>query len=343
MPESLSRLLDLGFVPLSLAPVASQSLRVDPKTFKVSIAWPAMGTLVSVTALGGSAARVDEAVGRAFEEMHRLTGILSRFDPDSPVAVLNDEGRLDQPPRELSRLVSRALAFYRVTGGAFDISVAPLVNLLRERLTGLAPALPSEAELREAATLAGAEDVAVSRREIHFGRSGMAITLDGIAKGFIVDRMARTLERHGVTNYLINAGGDIRVAGGNERREPWTVAVRDPRDDTRPAGKVRLSGGAVATSGSYEISFDPERRFHHIVDARTGRSPNHCVSAPVTAHTAMAADALATSVFVMEPREGLALLESLGGCAGLALLSDGSRLESRTWAMGTSTLDPTSE
>ncbi len=332
MPEVLSRLLDLGFERRSVAPVEAEALHVDPKTFKLATTWPAMGTLVSVSALGPARARVEEAVGRAFEEMDRLVGLLSRFQRSSAVAALNDMGRLDGPPPELSRLVARALTYYEITGGAFDISVEPLVNLLRERLTGAVPAPPPEVELREAAALMGAREIAVSRREIRFGKPGMGITLDGIAKGFIVDAMARTLDHAGVRDYLINAGGDIRTAGVNERREPWTVAVRDPWDPAAFAGTVRLSGGAVATSGSYEIYFDPSRQFHHIVDARTGRSPGHCAGATVIAPTATAADALATSLFVMKPAEGIRLIESLARCSCLIIGADGSRLTSGGWS-----------
>jgi thiamine biosynthesis lipoprotein len=292
-----------------------------------------MGTLVSVTALGSPRARVEEAVGRAFEEMHRLIGILSRFEPDSAVSALNADGRLAGPPPELHRVAARALRYHEVTGGAFDISVAPLVNLFRRLRAGATSTVPSEADLREARSLVDAREVAVSGREIRFGKSGMAITLDGIAKGFIADRMARVLGRAGVADFLIDAGGDIRVSGANQRGEPWSVGVKDPWDDPRPADTVRLSTGAVATSGSYEVYFDADRRFHHIVDPRVGRSPSHCTSATVIAPTTMAADALATSVFVMAPLEGLRLVESLPGCACFILGADGRRLASRGWAV----------
>jgi thiamine biosynthesis lipoprotein len=224
------------------------------------------------------------------------------------------------------------LRYYDVTRGAFDLSVAPLVNLFRRLRGDTSPRLPSEADLREARSLVDATQVTVSWREIRFGRAGMGITLDGIAKGFIVDRMAGVLDRAGVADFLINAGGDIRVSGVNQGGKPWSVGVQDPWDDTRPADTVRLSAGAVATSGSYEVYFDADRRFHHILDPRVGQSPSHCASATVIAPTAMAADALATSVFVLAPLEGLRLVESLPGCACFILGADGRRLASRGWA-----------
>jgi thiamine biosynthesis lipoprotein len=290
-----------------------------------------MGTLVSVTALGSSRARVDDAVGAAFDEMHRLIAIFSRFEYDSALSVLNREGRLAGPPPELAGVVARALQYHKVTRGAFDVSVAPLVDLFRGLRTRPTPSTPSEAELREAMALVNARGIAASRRELRFSMAGMGITLDGIAKGFIADRMAGVLDRSGIADYLIDAGGDLRVSGGNERKEPWSIGVQDPFDDTRPADAVRLSAGAIATSGSYQVYFDADRRFHHIVDARTGRSPNHCVSATVIAPTAMAADALATAVFVMAPRESVAFVETLPGCACFVLGADGRRVASRGW------------
>ena len=339
MPESLSRLVDLGFVPVSRAPVASQALRVDSRTFRVSTAWPAMGTLVSVTALGASRSRVDDAVGRAFDEMHRLIAIFSRFEHDSALFVLNREGRLDGPPPELAGVVARALRYHRVTRGAFDISVAPLVDLFRGLRARSTPTTPSEAEIREAMALVNARGITASRRELRFASTGMGVTLDGIAKGFIADRMASVLDRSGIADYLIDAGGDLRVSGGNERKEPWSIGVHDPWDATRPADTVRLSAGAIATSGSYEVYFDADRRFHHIVDARTGRSPDHCVSATVMAPTAIAADALATAVFVIAPLESIRFVETLAGCACFVLGADGRRLASRGWPATTHRTD----
>lgn len=331
MPESMSRLVDLGFVPVSRAPVASQTLRLDSRSFKANTAWPAMGTLVSVTALGSSRTRVDEAVGRAFEEMHRLISMLSRFLPDSAVSALNAEGRLGGPPPELVRVVDQALRYFAISRGVFDITVAPVIDLFRRLRAGPTPSLPSPSDLRDAMALVGAGGITATRRELRFDKAGMGITLDGIAKGFIVDRMANVLDGAGLTGYLINAGGDIRVSGTNQQGGPWSVGVQDPWDDARPAETVGIASGAIATSGSYEVYFDADRRFHHIVDPRAGRSPNHCTSATVIAPTAMAADALATCVFVMAPLEALRLVEALPGCACFMLESDGRRLASRGW------------
>lgn len=328
---NLDRLLDLGFERADDAPQATEIHRVDRRTVLVTTGRPAMGTLVAVSALGRSAARLEEAIGRAFAEMDRLIAILSRFERASPLAALNDAGRIAGPPPELSYVVAHALRFHATTLGAFDITVAPLVNLFRQRLCGPRPAAPADGEIRDALALVGVAHVAASPREIRFGRAGMSITLDGIAKGYIVDAMAGVLGRGGVRDFLINAGGDIRTSGAAAGGRPWTVAVRDPATTGVRSDVIHLGSGAVATSGGYEIYFDPERRFHHIVDAATGRSPDENAGVSVIAPTAMAADALATAVFVLPPDAGTALVDSLARCECLIVGHDGHERRSCGW------------
>jgi thiamine biosynthesis lipoprotein len=163
----------------------------------------------------------------------------------------------------------------------------------------------------------------------------MGITLDGIAKGYVVDRASGVLTRRGVKDHLINAGGDIRVSGRREGGAPWRVAIRDPRDERRPAEILLLREGAIATSGNYEVCHHRERLCHHIVDPATGSSPGLADSVSVTAPTAMAADAVSTSVFVMGPARGVRLADSLPRCECLVLASSrggrGGRWRSSGW------------
>ena len=101
----------------------------------------------------------------------------------------------------------------------------------------------------------------------------MGITLDGIAKGLIVDWAAEELTRRGIDHFLINAGGDIRVAGGKGDGAPWRIAIRDPKSSDSYAAVIRLRDGAIATSGNYEVYFDREKLYHHIVSPWNGLSP----------------------------------------------------------------------
>jgi len=337
MPNTLDQarrfaaLADLGLARTDVAPVEGEAFSVGRREWKVVRTRPAMGTLVSVTALAPVREWAEDAIGLAFEEMDRLIGLFSRYDPGSAVTALNTAGRLDAPPPELAHVMRTSLDYHRLTGGAFDVTVAPLLALFRERLGAAAPVEPTEAEIRARLALVGAHAVRCERGRIALGRDGMELTFDGIAKGFIVDAVSRALDAHGVRRYLVNAGGDIRARGKKEGRQPWTVGVRDPAGAGRFPATLQLANAAVATSGSYEVSFDGDMRFHHIVDGKTGRSPGAALSVSVTAPSAMAADALATSVFVLGPAAGVRFVDGLRGCACLVLDRDGGQWRSRRW------------
>jgi thiamine biosynthesis lipoprotein len=267
--------------------------------------------------------------------MHRLIGVFSRFDGTSAVSSLNAGGRLGSAPSEFSHVVSQALRYHELSRGAFDITVEPVVDLFRDNLGAERPHEPSPGEIADAMALVGSRHIDVSDGRISFKRSGMGITLDGIAKGYIVDAIASTLGRHGIGNYLVNAGGDIRTAGTGENGEPWTVAVQDPDKSGLYPDIIHLRDAAVATSGSYEIFFDRDKLFHHIINSESGRSPVVSASASVVAPSAMAADALATSVFVLDPRQGVALIDSMPGCECLIIDNDGIQSKSAGWQSAT--------
>ena len=329
--RKLSALVDMGFERADVSPVTSETARVGHNTHKVTRSRPAMGTLVSVSAIARSTNKAEEAIGRAFEEMDRLIGIFSRFDGSSAVTNLNDDGRLDDAPGELASVIADSLQYHELSHGAFDISVEPVVDLFRVSLEGELPQEPTDAEIAEALELVDSKSIEISNRQVSFKKSGMGITLDGIAKGYIVDAIAHVLSRSGIKHYLINAGGDIRTAGTREHKQPWTIAVQDPSKRGLFPDTIHLSDAAVATSGSYEIYFDRDKLFHHIVNSTSGRSPNSSMSVSVIAPSAMAADALATGVFVMEPYKGIEFIDSLPGCEGLIVDAAGRQLRSTGW------------
>lgn len=332
----------MGFEPVGPGPATTESVRLDPRTHKVTQIRPAMGSLVSITALHQSRGLAEHAIGVAFEEMDRLIGLLNRFDSDSALSHLNDVGRIAGGPPELAEVVARALAFSRFTDGAFDITVKPIIDLFRDPETYQPLGPPDEAMLREALELVGTEHVVVNEHDVRLERSGMGLTLDGIAKGYIVDGIAAALQAQGAMSFLVNAGGDIRTHGTRGDDSPWTIAVRDPDDSAASWDSdawdqavvpdiLQLTDGAVATSGSYEVYFDRQRVSHHIVQGHTGRSPGEATSVTVTAPTTMQADALATAVFVLGPARGTYLIEHTGGCECLAIDRHGKQIRSPGW------------
>lgn len=328
--EQRARLLALG-LERATEPPSYRWTRAGPSVYRLDAEQPAMGTRVAVRAVARSARRLEDAVGHAFEEMDRLIAVFTRYQGDSALSVLNDVGRLETPPRELTHVLDRADHYHQMTRGAFDVSVAPLVDLFEGHPRSPTATPPTEPEIAVARELVGARHIRATRRAIHFERQGMRVTLDGIAKGFIVDRMAAALDRHRVRHYLVDGGGDLRTRGRSDRGPPWTVAVRDPADPASFLDTIRPGRGAVATSGSYERYLGAAPRYHHLVDGGSAASPHEARSVSVAAPTAMDADALATAVFILGPSRGLAFIDSVPGCGCLILDRDGRRLTSRGW------------
>lgn len=291
----------------------------------VSLMRPHMGTFVAVTVVDASRARAEEAVGRALAAVARWEAVFSRFDADSPVFALNDAGRLADAPPELARLLAQCLTVHRVTGGAFDPTVLPVIRLLASHTENGEVRL-SPGELEEAAALTGLGRMRLDGRGVTLTRAGMGVTLDGIAKGRVVDLAAEAIRETGVTSFLINAGGEIRAAGSPERGGVWRVAVEDPAGGGRHPAVVELRDGALATSGDYEAFFDKDRLFHHIVDPGSGRSPGLAAGVSVAAPTCAEADALATGLMVLGPGAGSRVIAALPGRSVLFTGRDGAAI-----------------
>jgi thiamine biosynthesis lipoprotein len=327
----LSGVLGFGMASAGLIPVTAEAIKFDRKNYKVSETKLAMGTLVSMTLIHPSRDQAEQAMGLAFEEINRLTGLLNRFDNQTAVGELNQAGSLNDIPPEMIEVVAGALYYHRISHGAFDITVKPLIDLFEEKLGRKKQAPPAEEEIKQALQLVGSDKVLVKEGTIRFQKPGMGITLDGIAKGYVVDRVSQLLSKHKIENHLINAGGDIRTNGDKGEDKPWTIAIEDPAKRNHYPDIIQMRDGAVATSGNYEIFYDREKMFHHIVDPNSGLSPSLKTSVSVRAETAMEADALSTSVFVMKPGEGIEFIDARPRCEGLVVAKDGTLLKSRGW------------
>ena len=256
-----------------------------------------MGTYVTISVTDPSGARAEEAIERAFKRMERLEASLSRFESSSAVSRLNQKGRLASPPRELLEVLELAFKANRMSAGAFDVTIAPILALYEKSFAKGFP--PAESDLRQIVELVGSGHIKISTAEVSFDRSGMSLTLDGVAKGYIVDAMSESLKESGLKHALVNAGGDIRAFGGKRAGQPWKIAVRNPVDPGRPLKTFDLFEGACATSGDYEVYFDKNKLFHHIINPATGHSPRDFSSATVLSDTAAMADAMSTSLMLM--------------------------------------------
>jgi thiamine biosynthesis lipoprotein len=345
---TLAGFLELGFEPAGCEPrIVEAGWSGD--SYALAVERAGMGTRVGISLRTDSSDRAGQAVDRAFALMDRLIGLLNRYDGSSALSVLNAAGSLADSPPELTGVLDLALRLGDRTSGAFDPTVAPLVDVYGGGVPRVPPGIPGTApraaepglrmhpapdarDLSDALALIGREHVRRDGRKIELAREGMRLTLDGVAKGWIVDALAESLEVAGIADYLVDAGGDIRAAGRPEPGRVWTVAVQDPELRDEWPDIVGLTSGAVATSGNYEFYFDPGRTRHHIVAGKTGESPAEAASVTVSAPEAAAADALATAVFVLGPRSGLRLIQNLPDCECLVISAQGARSETSGWA-----------
>lgn len=285
-----------------------------------------LGTFVNITVASDSAERASQAIAASFAEITRMQDIFNRHDKSSPLSALNHTGKLADSPLELVSMTARALNIGRELQGAFDISVAPLVDLIRS-----SRGVPERKELAEASALADAGAVRIDGNSIALQKSGMALTFDGIAKGAIADAASKTLLAHGCPDHMVDAGGDIMARGVRHDGLAWKVGVRNPADESSVLAATRLHDRAVATSGIYENSSDRSGRLHHLVHPQSGVSQPWFASVSVIAPNACYADALATALSAMPPAQAMSAVNALPGCAALFLHTDGSLVRSARW------------
>ena len=327
----MSGILGISLASAGIAPGAAEAVKFNRKMFKVSSTRQTMGTYVSMTLIHSSRDEADEAIGKAYEEIARLSGLMNRFDDRTAVAILNKEGTLKGIQPEVVEVIENSLKYFKLTHGAFDISVKPVVDLFKEKASKGDYAYPVDREIKKVLELVGSDMIELSGNMIRFKKPGMGITLDGIAKGYIVDRASEILSGHNIDNHLINAGGDIRAVGSRLDEKPWTVAIQDPWKRGKEIDIIHLTDAAVATSGNYEVYYDNEKMFHHIVNPDTGLSPMLSSSVSVIAPSAIDADALSTSVFVMNPKSGTDFINSLPRCESLVISRTNRKSASTGW------------
>jgi thiamine biosynthesis lipoprotein len=259
-------------------------------------------------ALGRDIARILESVD-ARMSTYRADSELSRFNAATtePTPV----------SRDTLTVVEAALRMSRSSGGAFDPTVGPLVDLWGFGPRNAHGQVPSQDRIDEVGRRVGYDKVGTGARPplLRKRQGDVRLDLSSIAKGFGVDRVAEHLDRRGLRQYLIDIGGELRGRGYGPRGELWRIGIERPAGAPRTVQRVvRLGRQALATSGDYRIFFERDgQRYSHIIDPRNGRPVDHgLASVTVIAATAMAADALSTALMVLGPEAGFALAEREG-------------------------------
>lgn len=282
-----------------------------------------MGTSFQIEAIGKDVAELDRVLGLAFDELRRVEDVFTVWR-DSPVTRLNARAGEGPTPvtHEIAELVSIALECGRVTGGAFDISYFPLRPLWDYKAAR--PSLPSADAIERALAHVDYRRVRVDlERDTVELPAGFGLDFGGIAKGYAVDRAMDVLLANGVANGLIQAGGDTKALG-RKFGEPWRIAIKNPRRPGSAFAVLPVVNQCVQTSGDYERFVEIDgKRYHHILDPRTGRPSTGCMSATVIGPEATFADGIATALCVLEPEAGMRIVEDLARVEAILVGMDG--------------------
>ena len=287
-----------------------------------------MGTRIAVELWHEDPAAAEQAIDAVLAEMRRVDALMSHYKPESQLSQINARGATEtvHVDRELSMLIARALGFSETTGGAFDITYASVGYLYDFR----AHLRPSDAQIAAGLGAVDWHHVVVDRENstVRYTSPGVRIDLGGIAKGYAVDRAITLFEARGIRHASVTAGGDSRILGDRFGR-PWMVGIRHPDDEQRIIARIPLEDAAISTSGDYERYFDEGgQRYHHIINPRTGKSAGEVRSVTIIGAEATLTDALSTSVFVLGPERGMALVERLGTVDAVIVRPDGKVLYS---------------
>jgi thiamine biosynthesis lipoprotein len=282
-----------------------------------------MGTVCAVELWAPDVATGEAAFASVFGDMHRIDELMSTYKDTSEISRVNAEAATKPVvvSQELYDLVATSIQYSRLSQGVFDITYASVGYLYdyrrhqRPDAAAIAAALPG-VDYRNLI-------LDPATRSIRFGRPGMRIDLGGIAKGHAVDRGIALLKARGIGRAMVNAGGDTRIVG-DRFGKPWVIGIRHPDRKDQIVLRLPLTDTAFSTSGDYERYFDEDGvRYHHILDPKTGRSPDAVRSVTILASNATRTDGLSKTVFILGPEKGIEFIDSLPDADAIVVGADG--------------------
>lgn len=309
-----------------LAAAAAASLAGGPARRWSLFEWrgAALGAEARIALYGPDREAAAAAVAACVAEIERLENEFSLFRPDSALTRLNRDGELRAPSLDMIRLLQASRRFSESSGGAFDPTVQPLWRLHADHFRRHPgdPAGPARDAVRDALARVGYRRVAAADGRVTLA-PGTELTLNGIAQGYVTDRVADLLGGRGWSDVLLDLG-EVRAQGGHADGRPWTAALSDPREAGRILARLPLRNRALATSGGYGTAFEPSGRHHHLFDPKRGVSANVYASVSVLAPTATAADALSTALYAAPLAAGRDILSAARDAEAWIVRADGA-------------------
>jgi thiamine biosynthesis lipoprotein len=307
----------LAWVPLLIAAAP------ETKTPLVHKAKYIMGTVYEIAVYDDQPARASQAIDKAFTEIGRLDAILSNFKPDSDLSRLNRNAHYhaEEVPTDLYRVIEESVRYSKVSGGKFDITVAPLVDLWKAALRG--ERLPTEAQQQKLRACVGYQKIElIPPDRVEFHSPCMRIDVGSIGKGYAVDRAVEILRANRIVNALVDAGqSTIYGMGAPPGKSAWEVHLRDPSNRVDP--QVMLRENSVSTSEQTPASLLSNESAGHIIDPENGKPLETKYALSVVAKTGTASDALSTTLLLVGPAKGKPIVKSLADAAAIWISAQG--------------------
>jgi thiamine biosynthesis lipoprotein len=286
-----------------------------------------LDTLVTIKAYGKDGKKVENAVAAAFEEMARVEKKMNYYNPKSELSLINR--RASKQPlsisAEMSGLINLSLVYHQKTAGAFDITIGPLMDLWS---FGQNEHVPDRPEIDEVLPLVGSQNIRLDLkdRKIQLIKPKVKLDLGGVAKGHAVDQAIAIIKKHGIKSALVTTGSTTKVIGLKPGREAWKIGIENPRSKNDIIGVLELKDDeSVSTSGDYQQFFIKKgKRYHHILDPKTGQPARGCMSVTVlTSRSCAEADIMSTAIFVLGYPEGMKYVEKNTDLEAMIVTADG--------------------
>jgi FAD:protein FMN transferase len=322
---------------LALLPVLGRAVpgwcqavpRTDAPLVQVTRAWPVMGTMLVVTVWATDTSRVSSALLAARDSVRLVDSLMSTYRSSSDLSRLDAAAGAPEPvrvARQTMTVLLKARLYWRLSGGAFDPTVGPMVRAWGfEQTRARRPTGRALDSLRRLVDFSAVELDSV-HSTARLPRAGMRLDLGGIAKGFALDMARRALRDAAICAGKLDLGGNLLLFGRPPGGGPWRVEIVDPLRRERVVGGFTLDSGAVATSGNYEHYVVVKgRRYGHLIDPRTGEPARGVLSATAIGPSGEWSDGLSATLFLLGPRRGARLADSLPSVAAIWILDRGQK------------------
>ncbi|MDT3777673.1 FAD:protein FMN transferase [Nitrospira sp. MA-1] len=340
MNQSLSCRFAIVFFSVALTLVTLDACLAESALIKRS--QMLMGTVVFVTAVGEDERSAKRAVKAGLDEIRRLEELLSTWIPTSELSKVNAAAGREsiQVSQETFEVLTRSLEMAQLTQGGFNIAVGPAVKAWNASGEGHVPPQEDLVALRPQIDLSQIQ-LDKKKRTVWLKLAGMQVDVGGIGKGYAADLAARVMQAAGATAGVVALSGDIKTFGRMPDQQRFVFGIQHPRKEQGEVlGRIELEDEAVSTAGDYQRYFMKDGvRYHHILDPATLLPARGCQSVTVIAKDGVMADGLDTGIFVMGPKKGMALIESLPDVEGVIVDQEGTVLVS-SGLKGRLSLDP---